>query len=74
MLSDRVYRRLRFRYFRMHYQFVMGNELRAPYDYFLLVCGPAPLADWAKRSDEVFHAFAADATFAEAGITLPALN
>jgi len=29
---------------RLHYQFVMANELRTPYDYFMLMCGPAPFA------------------------------
>jgi pimeloyl-ACP methyl ester carboxylesterase len=43
MLSPRTFRRKRFRFMRMHYQFVMANERRAPYDYFMLVCGPISL-------------------------------
>jgi hypothetical protein len=31
---------LHLRPFRMHMQFVMGNNLRNAYDYFMLVCGP----------------------------------
>jgi hypothetical protein len=27
---------------RLHYQFVMANERRTVYDYFMLICGPAP--------------------------------
>jgi hypothetical protein len=27
---------------RLHYQFVMANERRTVYDYFMLMCGPAP--------------------------------
>ena len=27
---------------RLHYQFVMANERRALYDYFMLLAGPAP--------------------------------
>jgi hypothetical protein len=29
---------------RLHYQFVMANELRSTYDYFMMVCGPIPFA------------------------------
>ena len=72
MLSDAVYQRLRFSYFRMHYQFVMGNDQRASYDYFLLVCGPATVASWAKDPDETFHEFSADAAYAGAAVTVAA--
>lgn len=34
-----------FRIFRAHFQFVMANEVRGPYDYFSLVCGA-----WTARS------------------------
>jgi hypothetical protein len=65
MLSEEIYGKLRFNYFRMHYQFIMGNERRAPYDYFLLVCGPAALADWASGPDATLAAFTPDAAFAD---------
>jgi hypothetical protein len=42
MFSEITWRRLRFHYMRLHYQFVMANELRTAYDYFMLMCGPAP--------------------------------
>ena len=42
MLDDATLRRLRFNYMRMHYQFVMANERRTPYDYFMLLGGPVP--------------------------------
>jgi hypothetical protein len=42
MLSRKTLRRLRFKYMRLHYQFVMANERRTVYDYFMLICGPAP--------------------------------
>ena len=29
---------------RLHYQFVMANERRTAYDYFMMVCGPIPFA------------------------------
>ncbi len=40
MLNAATLRRFRFHYMRLHYQFVMANERRALYDYFMLVCGP----------------------------------
>jgi len=43
MLTPASFRRYRFRFLRMHYQFVMANERRAPYDFFMLVCGPISL-------------------------------
>jgi pimeloyl-ACP methyl ester carboxylesterase len=44
MLSKRTYWRNRLRFMRMHYQFVMANELRSTYDYFMMVCGPIPFS------------------------------
>ncbi len=44
MLTPPTLRRYRFNYMRLHYQFVMANERRAAYDYFMLMCGPVPLA------------------------------
>ena len=33
----------------MHYQFIMANDMRAPYEYMMLVCGPVPVEQWARR-------------------------
>ena len=40
MLEHATYRRIRLRFYRLHCQFISGNDRRAPYDYFMLVCGP----------------------------------
>jgi hypothetical protein len=40
MLDHDIYRRIRLHFFRLHCQFVSGNDRRAPYDYFMLTCGP----------------------------------
>lgn len=40
MLERVVYRRIRLRFFRVHCQFIRGNDRRAAYDYFMLLCGP----------------------------------
>jgi hypothetical protein len=65
MLSDDFYRRIRFNFFRLHYQFIMANDRRAPYDYFMLVAGPVPVATWAKDPFPVMQRFAADGSLTE---------
>jgi hypothetical protein len=42
MLNPSAFRRMRHRLFRLHCQFVSGNDRRAPYDYFMLMLGPVP--------------------------------
>jgi pimeloyl-ACP methyl ester carboxylesterase len=46
MLSPESFARYRRNVLRLHYQSVMANERPAPYDYYLMVCGPAAFADW----------------------------
>jgi hypothetical protein len=43
MLGAASYAHYRWRFMRMHYQFVMANECRAAYDFFMLTCGPISL-------------------------------
>jgi pimeloyl-ACP methyl ester carboxylesterase len=43
LLTPPTYKRNWLRQMRLHYQFVMANEVRAQYDYFMIVCGPAEL-------------------------------
>ncbi|MGL4811349.1 MAG: hypothetical protein ACRCXM_06205 [Beijerinckiaceae bacterium] len=43
MLTPDFYRSMELNYFRLHSQFISGNDRRAPYDYFMLMCGPLPL-------------------------------
>jgi len=40
MLDPVVYRRIRCNFYRVHRQFVSGNDRRAAYDYFMLLFGP----------------------------------
>ncbi|MFO1108037.1 MAG: hypothetical protein U1E61_02505 [Bradyrhizobium sp.] len=39
------YNRFRWQFFRVHFQFVMANEIPHAYDFFMIVCGPVPLAE-----------------------------
>ena len=65
MLTDAAYDRVRGSQFRMHYQYVMANDRRAPYDYFMLVCGPVAVTEWAKDPDAVVKRFGELATYEE---------
>ncbi len=60
MLTDEFINRNRLDFFRLHYQFIMANDRRAPYDYFMLVCGPLPVATWAEEPHVALGRFAAD--------------
>jgi hypothetical protein len=63
MLAPEFYNKLRWNLFRMHYQFIMANDMRAPYEYMMLVCGPIPVEQWARSGSETLARFAADATY-----------
>jgi hypothetical protein len=39
------YNRFRWKFFRVHFQFVMANEQPHAYDFFMIVCGPVPLRE-----------------------------
>jgi hypothetical protein len=72
MLSRRFYWRIRFNFFRLHYQFVMASDRRAPYDYFMLLSSPVPVAAWARNPSGVLAAFAADGSLAAERAASPA--
>lgn len=40
MIAPERYPRIRRNWYKMHCQFVRGNDRRAPYDYFMAICGP----------------------------------
>ena len=57
LLSAESYARVKTNHMRLHYQFVMANEQRAVYDYFMLIAGPAPfdfLSDIPRGALDVF--------------------
>jgi hypothetical protein len=64
VVSPEYYKRLRLSFFRLHYQFIMSGDRRAPYDYVMLVAGPAAVAEWAGDPRAVAAAFAPDGAFA----------
>lgn len=48
MLDPAFYATIRVNFFRLHNQFVSGNDRRAPYDYLMTVAGPFPLEELAR--------------------------
>ncbi len=62
MLDAAVYRRIRRNFFRVHNQFVSGNNRRATYDYFMLVCGPFAVERLARSPDGAASAIGPDGT------------
>jgi hypothetical protein len=45
LLSAKTYRRIRYNFFRVHFQFLMANEAAGEYDFFTIACGPVRLRD-----------------------------
>ena len=63
MLSPEFYRKLRWKLFRLHFQYIMANHMRAPYDYFMLIGGPVPIIEWAKRQRDVIAEFSPEGEY-----------
>jgi hypothetical protein len=40
VLLPQNYAGFRWRFFRVHFQYLMANERPASWDYFMLICGP----------------------------------
>jgi hypothetical protein len=45
IIKPENYNRFRWKFFRVHFQFVMANERPHAYDFFMIVCGPVPLRE-----------------------------
>jgi hypothetical protein len=45
IIKPEHYNRFRWKFFRVHFQFVMANERSHAYDFFMIVCGPVPLKE-----------------------------
>jgi hypothetical protein len=51
IIKPEHYNRFRWKFFRVHFQFVMANERPHPYDFFMIVCGPVPLLERMAQPD-----------------------
>jgi len=68
MLSDETFRRHRYNFMRLHYQFVMANERRATYDYFMLMCGPAPFWQTVREANGPIDLYGTDGSLREPAV------
>ncbi|HZD63940.1 MAG TPA: hypothetical protein VE200_14235 [Xanthobacteraceae bacterium] len=66
MLLPETFARCRTHVLRLHYRSVMANDRRAPYDYFLMVCGPVAFSDWTISPLGLLDFLAADGTCRDA--------
>jgi hypothetical protein len=69
MLAPESNERIKYNHMRKHYQFVMGNEQRAIYDYFMLIGGPVPFARLTDLPKGALDAFDDDGAYRLAGGT-----
>jgi pimeloyl-ACP methyl ester carboxylesterase len=53
MVSPAYYQRLRWNFFRMHFQYINAGDRPTAHDYMLLIAGPVALADWAKHHQQL---------------------
>ena len=60
MLDNDMYQRIRFHFFRLHNQFVSGNDRRTSYDYFMLTCGPVSAKSQTLAPDGALSMIAGD--------------
>jgi len=63
MLGEQAYRRFRTNYLRLHRQFVMGNEARTHYDFFMACCGPMPQSRRIESQWSAVEDFQPDGTY-----------
>lgn len=71
-LAAETYERFRLNFFRIHFQFIMANDLRAPFDYFFYLCGPLPIALWSREERRALTRFASDGALVTAVEAQPA--
>src|SRR5258708_30429733 len=45
LVKPEHYTKFRWKFFRMHFQFVMANEQPNTYAFFMIVCRPVPLSE-----------------------------
>lgn len=60
MIAPERYPRIRRNWYKMHCQFVRGNDRRAPYDYFMATCGPISAEQSARSERGVMDLFGAE--------------
>jgi pimeloyl-ACP methyl ester carboxylesterase len=65
IIKPEHYNLFRWKFFRVHFQFVMANERPHAYDFFMIVCGPIPLSERMARPDAALAIAVGDAAARE---------
>lgn len=56
LIDPQIYPWFRWRFFRVHFQFIMANDLADAYDFFMFLCGPIDLVSRARDQDAALAA------------------
>ena len=67
IISPEYYNLFRWKFFRVHFQFVMANERPHAYDFFMIVCGPIPLRERMAHPEAALEIATGDAVTREQG-------
>ncbi len=65
IIKPEHYNLFRWKFFRVHFQFVMANERPHAYDFFMIVCGPIPLNERMARPEAALAVATGDAAARE---------
>jgi hypothetical protein len=65
IIKPEHYNLFRWKFFRVHFQFVMANERPHAYDFFMIVCGPIPLVERMARPEAALAIATGDAATRE---------
>ena len=65
IIKPEHYKLFRWKFFRVHFQFVMANERPHAYDFFMIVCGPVPLNERMARPEAALAIATGDAAARE---------
>ena len=65
IIKPEHYKMFRWKFFRVHFQFVMANERPHAYDFFMIVCGPIPLSERMARPESALAIATGDAAARE---------
>jgi hypothetical protein len=65
VIKPENYNLFRWKFFRVHFQFVMANERPHAYDFFMIACGPIPLNERIARPEAALAIATGDASARE---------
>jgi pimeloyl-ACP methyl ester carboxylesterase len=65
IIKPENYNAFRWKFFRVHFQFVMANERPHAYDFFMIACGPVPLSERMARPEAALEIATGDAAARE---------